>query len=82
MIPSFEWIWRYTTIKGIPCETVGTEVGASPFAVAFCKVPTNCDFNRQIQNTGDPHGYNLENLHEVLAKKQFFFLRFQQTEQE
>lgn len=43
MIPSFECIWRYSTVNGIPCETAGTEVGASPFTAAFCEVPTNSD---------------------------------------
>lgn len=76
MIASFEQIWRYTPVNGIPCETVGTEVEASPFTAAFCEVPTNRDSNRLIQNTGDPHRYNLENLQKVLAKKLgFFFCR-------
>lgn len=71
MIPSFGQIWRYTTVNGIPCEAVGTDVGASPFTAVFCEVPTNSDSNRLIQNTDDPHGYNLANLQEVLARKQF-----------
>lgn len=74
MIPSFEHIWRHTTLNGIPCETAGTEVGASPFTAAFCEVPT------VTQNTDDPHGCNLENLQEVFTF--FFFLfsqRYQQT---
>lgn len=77
MIPSFEQIWRYTAVNGIPCETVGTEVEASCFTAAFYEVPTNSNSNRLIQNTDDAHGYNLKNLQEALAKKQFFLQRLQ-----
>lgn len=82
MKPNSEEIWRYTTVNGISCETVGTEVAASAITAAFCELPAKSVSHGLIQNTDDPHSYNLENFQEVLAKNLFFSEVPINTEQE